>query len=489
MKKYLLILILLTQTCNLIYGQNSSLLHSTINPKVEESALKAEIISVKIYEQSTIVQIRITSKGPKVNFSVPSSSCITDYNNSKNKNLIIRFDEHKLNEQYNLGSKNKKSTFEFEFQRIAPGIELINIQIPGLRGYTFKRVSIINPDDHPKADWEETTLKSHWLKNKSELFEGIYENTSNTGTSPKYKLALKKSPNGYNLIYLSGVDNIIWKSGDIKAFLTETASPNLFKVKWYMSNKAPNENLIISFQTGIMKIIWSNPNGTKSTQDYLKLYPLLESSSPKSSDLSGTGFAISSDGFIVTNQHIINNTKEIYVRGINGDFSKTYKAKIIIEDNNNDLAILKIDDVSFKGLGSIPYTFKKTKLALGEEVYCLGYPEGATIADDVKLTSAIISSKRGYKGDITSNQINLPIREGNSGGPLLNLQGEIVGVINSMHASAENGSYVIKTSYLLNLIQIVDSKIILPNSNIMNVKDLSSHVQSLKNFVYIIECR
>lgn len=489
MKKHLLILILFTQTCNLIYGQNSSLLHTTTNPKVEESALKAEIISVKIYEQSTIVQIRFTSKGRKVNFAVPSSSCITDYNNSENKNLIIRFDVHKLNEQYNLGDKNGKSTFEFEFQRIAPGIELINIQIPGLWGYAFKGVSIINPDDHPKTEWNESKLKAHWIENGSNLFEGIYENTFNTGTSPKYKLALKKKTNGYNLIYLSGVDHSVWKAGDIKASLSETASPNLFKVKWYMSNKAPNENLIISFKAGIMKIVWSNPNGTKSTQDYLKLYPPLGSSSPKSSVSSGTGFALSSEGFIVTNQHIINNAKVIHVRGVNGNFSETYNAKIIIEDKNNNLAILKIDDVSFKNLGILPYTFKKTKSSLGEEVYCLGYPVEATMADDIKLTSGIISSKRGFQGDITTNQINFLVQSGNSGGPLFNLQGEIVGVINAEHTGAENGSYAIKTSYVLNLIQIVDSKILLPDSNTMNIKNLSAQVQSLKNFVYIIECK
>ena len=481
------------------YGQNNislhtsteNLLHTTTQPSVQESADKAEITSVLIFEQFTIVRIKFKSRGPSVDFAVPSNCNITDIYNSKNKCLITHFEDYELDKLYNIGKKGSESPFNLIFTRIAPGIELINVEIPsgnGTWGYSWKGVKINNPDDHPKTNWNENKLKAHWRENEPDLFDGIYESTTNTKTSSKYKLAVKKESNGYDLIYLSGADHLTWKAGDVKAFLYKSATPNLFKVKWYMSNKSPNENLLISFEAGIMKIVWSNPNGTKSIQDYLKLYPPSGGSLPQSSVLSGTGFALSSDGFIITNYHIIKNAKAIRISGINGDFSTTYSAKVIIEDKNNDLSIIKIDDVSFVDLGIAPYTFKKSNLQLGEDVYCLSYPQGAKIGDEVELTKGIISSKTGFQGDITSNQISVPVQTGNSGGPLLNLQGEIVGIINTKPSGTENILYAIKTNYLLNLIEITDSEIKLPGLNSISDKNLSSQIQLLKDFVYIIEC-
>jgi S1-C subfamily serine protease len=498
MKKKIFILFLFTIISNLIYGQNyrllhkstKKLLHTTTNPNVQESALKAEIISVIIFEQLTVVRIRFTSRGKKVNFRVPSSTYIADVHNANNKFLIRNFENHKLDEAYNIGPKNRKSPFNLIFPRIAPGIELINIKIPSSLsawGYTWKGVKIKNPDNHPKTSWNENKLKTHWLADGFDPLEGIYENTSVTETSTKYTLALKKEANGYNLIYLSGADHLTWKVGDLKASLSETGKSNLFKVKWYMSNKVPNENLFISFESGFMKIVWSNTNGTKSIQQYLKLYPTAKSSKTISSVSSGTGFALSSDGFIVTNQHIINNKKIIRIRGVNGDFSRTYNAKVILEDKKNNVAILKIETANFKGFDIVPYTFKKLKLALGEEVYCLGYSEGAKKGDEIKLTRSMISSNTGFKGDITTNQINTLVELGNSGGPLLNLQGEIVGIIDTKLSNGKNASCTIKINYLMNLIHMVDPEIKLPNLNLISSENFPSQVQQVKEFVYIIE--
>ena len=487
MKKKIFILFLFTLISNLIYGQNNKSLYTTTNPEIQKpSNYKAEITSIGLSEKLTHVKIKFKSKGTKTTFIIPSTSQIIDANNPKNIYKIISFDIHELNKGYNLGKKGVESEFSFVFERIAPGIKLVHIKIDYY--YRWKGVKIKNPDNHPKTSWNENKLKTHWLADGFDPLEGIYENFSAaTKTSAKYTLALKKEANGYNLIYLSGLDNLIWKVGDLKASLSETAKPNLFKVKWYMSNKAPNENLFISFESGFMKIVWSNPNGTKYIQQYLKLYPTAKSYKTISSVSSGTGFALSSDGFIVTNQHIINNKKTIRIRGVNDDFSITYSAKVIIEDKNNNIAILKIEDTNFEGLGTVPYTFKNLKLALGEEVYCLGYFEGAKKGDEIKLTRSMISSNTGFQGDITTNQINTLVEFGNSGGPLLNLQGKIVGIINTKLSNGKNASYAIKINYLMNLIHMVDSEIKLPNLNLISSKNFSSQVQQVKEFVYIIE--
>jgi S1-C subfamily serine protease len=218
----------------------------------------------------------------------------------------------------------------------------------------------------------------------------------------------------------------------------------------------------------------------------IKLFPSLEDIQ-KFAPSSGTGFAISSDGYIVTNYHVINGATNINLRGINGDFSKTFKAKIIVEDKNNDLAIIKIDDYSFSTLGEIPYLIQSKSCDVGCSVFCMGYPLRATMGDEVKLTNGIISSKSGFQGDITTYQITAPVQPGNSGGPLFDDKGNLVGIINAKHLGAENVSYAIKTSYLLNLIDIMPSTPKLQTLNTLAGKTLAEQVKIIKNYTYIIE--
>jgi len=222
---------------------------------------------------------------------------------------------------------------------------------------------------------------------------------------------------------------------------------------------------------------------------WVKTYPTedeYKSSSP-SSPSSGTGFAISSNGIIATNHHVINEATNIIVRGINGDFSKTYRAKVILEDKNNDLAILQIDDDSFSSLGTIPYIISYKSGDVGSSIFCLGYPLRATMGDEVKLTNGIISSKSGFQGDITSYQISAPVQPGNSGGPLFDDKGNLIGIISAKHLGAENVSYAIKVTYLINLIDILPTTPKLQTVNNLGGKSLSEQVKIIKNFTYIIE--
>lgn len=339
------------------------------------------------------------------------------------------------------------------------------------------------------TSWNEYKLKEHWKTNGADEIEGIYEDTD--PTPPIYKMAVIKSGNNYNIIYLGGAtsDNSWrWNIGDIKAYLYPTATPLLFKVKWYMGSKTVSESLFINFENGFMKSTWTNGNGKRL---YIKLFPTANdniSNSNSSSNVgSGTGFAISSNGIIVTNYHVIENAKTIKVRGVNSDFNKTYKAKVLVSDKNNDLALIQIDDYGFTSLGTIPYTLK-TKLAnVGESIFALGYPLRAAMGDEIKLTNGIISSKTGFQGDITSYQVSAPVQPGNSGGPLFDNNGNIIGIINAKLTIAENASYAIKTSYLMNLIDLLDSPPKLTTANTLTGKSLATQVQIVNKFVYIIE--
>jgi S1-C subfamily serine protease len=193
------------------------------------------------------------------------------------------------------------------------------------------------------------------------------------------------------------------------------------------------------------------------------------------------------NGIIVTNYHVIDGAKSIKIRGVNSDFNKSYKAKVLVSDKNNDLALIQIDDFGFTSLGSIPYTIKTGLAGVGENIFVLGYPLRATMGDEIKLTNGIVSSRTGFQGDITSYQISAPVQPGNSGGPLFDSQGYLIGIINAKHGGAENASYAVKSSYLTNLIDLLPSPPKLQTVNSLTGKTLTQQVVIAKKYVYIIE--
>lgn len=361
------------------------------------------------------------------------------------------------------------------------------------------------------TSWNEYKLKEHWKINGADEIEGIYERVVSENDDAKYKLGLVKSGDGYTLVMLSipsYMKNVtttrnsygviinqyetdyryLWSIGDIKANLIKTSTLYLYKVKWYGKDKTISEDLYITFENGFMKCIWTDDQ----TQDlYVKLFPTANDniiqSGNQSKPASGTGFGIASNGIIVTNYHVIDGAKIIKVRGINSDFNKTYKAKVLVSDKNNDLALIQIDDYGFTSLGTIPYTIKTGLAGVGENIFVLGYPLRATMGDEIKLTNGIISSKTGFQGDITSYQISAPVQPGNSGGPLFNSQGNLIGIINAKHTGAENASYAVKTNYLTNLIDLLSSPPKLQTINSLTGKTLTQQVEMAKKFVFIIE--
>ncbi|TRZ66737.1 PEGA domain-containing protein [bacterium] len=202
---------------------------------------------------------------------------------------------------------------------------------------------------------------------------------------------------------------------------------------------------------------------------------------------SGTGFALSSDGLIVTCYHVIENAEKIVVRGINSSFDRTYIAKVLASDRNNDIALIKIDDPTFKFIEKIPYIISDKTIDVGSSIFTLGYPLRSSMGDEIKLTNGIISSKSGFKGDITTYQISAPVQPGNSGCPLFDDSGNVVGIVNAKHVLAENATYAIKTNYLRNLIESLQEPPKINSINVLSTKTLSEKVKTLKNYIYIIE--
>lgn len=212
-----------------------------------------------------------------------------------------------------------------------------------------------------------------------------------------------------------------------------------------------------------------------------------EQNNARPQNWTGTGVALK-DGYIVTNYHIVEEAKSIFVQGIKGDFTVKYKATIVATDKYNDLALLRISDNRFNGFGTIPYNVKTSLSDVGEDIFVLGYPLTSTMGDEIKLTTGVISSKTGFQGDVSLYQISAPLQPGNSGAPLFDNKGNLIGIVNAKHEEAENVGYAIKTSYLKNLIESSISTSVLPNINQIAGLSLPEKVKSLKNYVFMITC-
>lgn len=207
----------------------------------------------------------------------------------------------------------------------------------------------------------------------------------------------------------------------------------------------------------------------------------------KPQEWSGTGFALYK-GYVVTNYHVVEDAKSIIISGINGDFTIEYTASVVATDKVVDLAIIKINDSRFKGFGSIPYAINMQQAEVGDDVFVLGYPLTQTMGDEIKLTNGIVSSRTGFQGDPSLYQMSAPIQPGNSGGPMFNNKGNIVGIVCAHHKGTENVSYAIKTSYLKNLAESSSLSNIFPSNNAVASLPLSGQVKKLKKYVYIIKC-
>lgn len=202
-------------------------------------------------------------------------------------------------------------------------------------------------------------------------------------------------------------------------------------------------------------------------------------------NFKGTGFALSSNGYIVTNFHVIRNADSIYVQSNDG---KSYRTKVVYTEPGSDLAVLQINDPSFRTLGAIPYAFKKAETDIGENVFTVGYPRDAMV-----LGPGYLTASTGYMGDTTAYQVSIPVNPGNSGGPLLDNRGNLIGIIDAKQTHMEGAGFAIKSSYLFKAIKDIPADSLKGNTlNILSSKNIlagltrQQQIKKLQNYVFMV---
>ena len=145
---------------------------------------------------------------------------------------------------------------------------------------------------------------------------------------------------------------------------------------------------------------------------------------------NGSGFFVSAQGHIITNSHVVEDSSLKTVDGkcdiINAYLDdKFYETDILSQDRLNDLALLKIRN----GDKIVDYvSFRDNEPLLGEDITTLGYPFGKSISSKIKLTSGVVSSLSGLGDEFTRMQIDAALQPGNSGGPIFDSYGNVIGV-------------------------------------------------------------
>lgn len=204
---------------------------------------------------------------------------------------------------------------------------------------------------------------------------------------------------------------------------------------------------------------------------------------PPNPDFRATGFLIDGKGFIITNAHVVNRLKTIYVENNKGDY---FTAQAIYTDQNTDLAILKITDTAFKTVTNLPYSINKTNSNLGEQIFTLGYPR-----NEIVYGEGYVSAKSGNEGDSTAYQVSVSVNPGNSGGPVLNKNGQIIGIITSKNLTADGVVFAAKSKNIYKLIEAAKSSgdttnIKLPSNTGLRGLDREQQVKKMEEFVFMV---
>lgn len=168
---------------------------------------------------------------------------------------------------------------------------------------------------------------------------------------------------------------------------------------------------------------------------------------------SGTGFFITDDGYIVTCNHVVDNGKRFAVKTAGG----TFAAQVVATDKVNDVAILKVAG-AFSSLA-----LNTNTVSLGQPAFTIGFPNIDIQGLSPKYTDGKVSSLSGIQDDVSGIQISVPVQPGNSGGPLTDANGNVIGIVvarlndysalKTTRAIPQNVNYAVKTIPLVALIK------------------------------------
>ena len=283
---------------------------------------------------------------------------------------------------------------------------------------------------------------------------------------------------------------------------------NIYKIRNYSDGRLARHDIIISVDgnTGIVdakstKLIKTTGydkeiqasgicpglvKNSKSKNSASSDNPSNTNKTPKKSGgySSGTGFYVNKKGLMITNNHVVKNCNKIKVDGSD--------AVVKLFDATNDLALLKVDSSS----SSAPDFRAGRGIRLGDGVTVAGYPLRSVLGSGLNVVTGTVASLSGIKNNSSRLQITAPINSGNSGGPLFDSSGRVVGVIVSkinntkakevLGEEIQGANFAIKGSIVRSFLDMndVDYEVSTSNKN-MSTADIA---ENAKEYTALIKC-
>jgi serine protease Do len=243
----------------------------------------------------------------------------------------------------------------------------------------------------------------------------------------------------------------------------------------------------ISREVGVIKKVQAQQ---QAEQANLKEMVKAARHTPPPSDVrySGTGFALTNDGYFVTADHVIHHDGKgdfdsVYIQTHDGQY---YKASLIYSDNKRDIALLKVEKKSFRfGKGELPYTFATAKAGIGSRIFTLGYPKDEEFFDE-----GYISSRNGYNGNNDQYTLMLPVGHGQSGSPVLDERGNVLGILAAIGSQDEANTYAISTPTLIDLLknELPDEHSIrLPKASKLGHMSREQQIEKMENYTFSVK--
>jgi S1-C subfamily serine protease len=199
---------------------------------------------------------------------------------------------------------------------------------------------------------------------------------------------------------------------------------------------------------------------------------------------NGTGFLIEAKGLMITNAHVVKNSENIYVQNNKGE---QFKAIVLRLDPTKDIAIIKIDDRNFKPSASLPYGIKRTSADIAEPIFTMGFPR-----DEIVYGEGYLSARTGFNGDTLSCQISVDANPGNSGGPVFNRNGEVIGILSKKETGADGAVFAVQSLYIYKVLEELKknqlySEVKISSKSVLNGMDRVQQFKKIEEYIYMVK--
>ncbi len=197
---------------------------------------------------------------------------------------------------------------------------------------------------------------------------------------------------------------------------------------------------------------------------------------------SGTAFALSNNGYLITNYHVVNGADSVYIRTSEGRFYKTFT---IAYDATADIAILRVEKQDFKfGKTEVPYRFAPEKSPLGARIFTLGYPQ-----EEVVYNEGYVSARNGFRGNTDQYRLDLPANPGQSGAPVFDAHGNVIGIVTAHETEKSNVTYAVSTHALHSLLETLPGEldIQLPKTSRISKLSREQQIEKLQQFTFMVQ--